>query len=511
MTTIALDEDETSPLEDIRLELTKLAEEESNQRKENAWLTTQSSETEESSSSPRGVEQGAALLQRYEKARDLYLQHRFESLVVDHLLTFDPQAYNSTDDTQRCFEFPEYPDNQQEIQELHTQSLATLQTQLEQILTHQSQLRDNFDSVSSRRQELQQMFQDLQAQDQPIQETEGTDMDVDNVEDVDDQALALEQERIEALQQSRRRLQEELAQLERETEQVELQSKLHQEQILTLQRENNITEELDTPCEGQEYEQLENMQAKADELQEMASFYRQMTQITEVLGGVKIVNVQEGSQSRLLQIHMLMYEKHNLLVTLHTSPKNVMKLQQAQWLLPNRNDGPLLVHPNLSKSISHDDRFSLVVQPLDDLVQYAKSALSPPDDLTFIVREALGRLRFTQDRVNDIAVLRQTVLTKVQNNNQVVCSLNDGIVVVLQMYDLYVRVEQMVGVSGWSEDVVQQIQNSLPKTDDPNKPLSITEIVHLIQDQVEQIKSEGHNPRTPRFPTRGTFPKRAFE
>ena len=93
---------------------------------------------------------------------------------------------------------------------------------------------------------------------------------------------------------------------------------------------------------------------------------------------------------------------------------------------------------------------------------------------------------------------KQRVLTKVVDNNQIVCSLNDGIIIVMRLYDNLVRAEQIVGVSGWDEATTERIRTSI-ETNENNTPSSI---VQYVQSELERLKEGGMNPRTPTMPKR---------
>ena len=124
--------------------------------------------------------------------------------------------------------------------------------------------------------------------------------------------------------------------------------------------------------------------------------------------------------------------------------------------------------------------------------------MAPPHDVRFVVRESLARIRIQRDRVNDLAILRRHVLTKVVDNHQIVCSLNDGIIIVMRLYDNLVRVEQIVGVSGWDEATTEMIRLSI----ETNKNTTPTSIVEHVQSELKRLKEGGMNPRTPTMPKR---------
>ena len=230
-------------------------------------------------------------------------------------------------------------------------------------------------------------------------------------------------------------------------------------------------------------------------MKEIGAFYDSLRGVLEELGGIKIDTVKEDSVRRRLFLTLICYDTFSVEVELQAYRNTFLQLVDARWV------GDAVVH---STEAPEDDVFSLKMAPLDDIVQIAKSTLRPPDDLRLFVRETLARIRMQQERVQDLSLLRQQVLTKVHNGNQVVCSLNDGIIVVMRLDERYVRVEQIIGVSGWTEAATQRIHDAIP-TDHIFNPTKATDVFKCVCDEIEALKSDGTNPRTPRFPVRKGF------
>ena len=218
---------------------------------------------------------------------------------------------------------------------------------------------------------------------------------------------------------------------------------------------------------------------------------------------MKILKTKEDSASRHIFLTLLIYETHQVEVELEVFRKNLLKLVNAKWLTtPKVTSVPMfLVDEDGSNSDKEPELFSLPLDPLEDLVQTAKTSMGPPHDLRFIVRETCAKIRFLQNRVDDIAVLRRRVLTKVVGNDKVVCSLNEGIVIVMRMYDQWVKVEQIVGVSGWEKSTTDKIHEVVSKKDESWTP---SKVVALVQKEVERLKLEEGLilPKTPVLPTR---------
>jgi hypothetical protein len=445
----------TTMMEELRNGLSKLKDLETDLSSADKWR--------EDSSSPRGVVESNALIQRYEAARDLYLQRRMENILVDHVGTYDGTT----------FEFPDHEENE-ELQERHAQALATLQTSVQTIQAKVTQLRDTYQTVCSRREELEQVVQDLEEDGDEIMQ--GNDDD-DDEQVLDEEDMALEQERIEQLQQTKRRLQEEVAKIQQDTRQAQERVRHNQEDISVLEQQDK----------GEDHADL---QKKVEELREMKVFYDSLREVLEELGGVKILEVLEEPNDRHLHVTVLLYDEHKVQIELEVYRKTALKLVRAKWITKP------VVHAQVE---GEDNDFSLSMDSLDDLVQVAKTTLGPPHDMRFIIRETLARIRIQKNRVNDLALLRRHVLTKIVGGDQIVCSLNDGIVIVMRLYEHWVRVEQIVGVSGWNQATTDKIQEAI--TQDENA--TPTSIVQQVQAEVERLKKGGVvNPRTPIMPKR---------
>jgi hypothetical protein len=446
----------SSLLDGLRAKLTQLQDLETN-------LSASSLEWREdaSSSSPTTVV-NPDLIARYQEARSLYLQRRIQHLLLDHIGTFDGSG----------FKFPQDDDDDdQEETKDHTETLQKLEMAATKCQSQWTHLQDLYQSVTSKREDLEYMVQDL--------EEKRTDQDDDMEEDdsssspVEEQELQLEQERMEQLQQRKRQLQQELASLSHEAQVVQLKSQSTEVELEQLQSNNDA----DHP---------QVLQEKITELVEMKEWYDSLRHLMEELGGVQITSVTEGSD-RNLRIQLQLYDLYPMQVSLQTYRQTSLQLVDAQWM-----EGPLQV-----TSTNTDDKdkppFSLPLESLDDLVQVSKSTLGPVDDLRFVVREALGRIRTLQQRVIDLYAARQHVLIKVVGD-QVVCSWNDGIVVALRYFDHLVKVEQVVGIGGWETGKMQELQEVLrPFT-------SLNEIVETVQTQIQEWKHQGVHQGTPTLP-----------
>mmetsp|Transcript_4249 Transcript_4249/g.10254 ORF Transcript_4249/g.10254 Transcript_4249/m.10254 type:complete len:486 (+) Transcript_4249:123-1580(+) len=426
-----------------------------------------------------------SLLERYEKAKSLYMKRRLETFMVDNVTEFDDNTnqFDIPDISSIASDNHTDDDAARTLEEKHAKALAELETAAQGINAKISNMRNAYQMVISRRKELEQMVQDLE---QDEDKDDGAENDKDHGVAIDVGDEDAEREKTELLQQKKRELEEEYDRLlKAKEERMKSISQSRNELALLKEEESKIIESGKDPTQFNE---------KIKELKEMKEFYDSLREVMEELGGVAILDAREDIESHHLFLTVSIYEKHRVEFELEVHRKTLLKLVDAKWL----------TNPVLS-SVRVDDirqeQFSLPLDPLDDLVQTAKTSMGPPHDLRFVVRETCARIRNIQNRVDDIALLRRRVLTKVVGNDQVVCSLNEGIVIVMRLYDQWVKVEQIVGVSGWNDSTTKKIQEVVSKRDETWTP---NLVVELVQKEVERLKAQDGLvlPKTPVLPLR---------
>jgi hypothetical protein len=435
--------------------------------------------------SPRSVaDSQASLLEQYEQAKALYIRRRLELITCEQVATYDPD----TDE----FEPPEGSTSierdddsaNHDADEAHAQALAALETTVQSVHAKLSQLRNTYEAVCTRRQELERMVQDLEDEEGVDDDSNNNMMDEESytIDQPDDADIELEQKKIEDLQQRKQQLQYQLDQLRKEREERHKRVMQYQSEVALLEEE-----EKDMNLQGKNPEEF---RAKIQELKQMQEFYDNLREILEELGGVKILTVKEDHENQHLHLTILIFQQHKVEIEMEVYRKNSLKLVDAK----------LVTNPVVMSTVSCEEQFSLGINPLDDLVQFAKTSMGPPHDVRFLIRETCARIRILQDRVNDLAILRQHYLTRVVGNDQIVCSLNENIAIVMRLYDQWVRVEQVVGL-GWETAVTDRIHAAVPDKDESLKP---TMVVEIVQKEIARLQTEEGFviPRTPELPTR---------
>jgi myosin heavy subunit len=434
------------------------------------------------SPSPKAVaEFQASLLERYHQAKALYMQRRMEKVLVDHVGTYDPTT-NEFDIPQMPWANDEDGGDDGDLEAQHAQALASLETTVQSVHAKLSTMRNTYQAICSRRQELEEMVKDLERDDSNDDE-EDTIGEETSAKEED---IAAEQQKIEELQQRKAELQEHLDRLRREKEERTKRISEHRGEVALLRQE-----QLRMNLAGKDPEEFRQ---KIQQLKEMKEFYDSLREVLEELGGVKIEQVKEDQENQHLILTVLLFEKYKVEIEMEVYRKTLLKLVNANWAT-----SPLVS----SSELDNDDLepFSISMNSLDDLVQVAKTSMGPPHDVRFIIRESCARIHIMQSRVEDFAILRRRVLTKVVGNDQVACSLNEGIVIVMRLYDQWVRLEQIVGVNGWDEAVIKRIRSTVPERDEKMKP---SLVVELVQKEIRRMQEqEGFViPKTPVLPKR---------
>jgi hypothetical protein len=498
-------------------------------------------------SSPTSVLQKEELLQRYQNSRSIYLQRRVQQKLLDHVGTFDGTTFEFPD--KDVEEEEEDNNNSKDEQDhahhaaAHDEALAKLQEKANQVQARCEQLQDLYQAVVSRREELEWMVEDVVAvpttdDDNDAEMEDADNNDNNNDEDeptIHEEELEIQQARMEQLQQTKRRMQQELASLQEETSRARsvVQDNRHELALLKEQQEEQQMDD-NYVNDNKNYDESD-LQERISELKEMKAWYDSMRQVSEELSGMRILNVVEVEDERarddnatctasattttttsarqLLLLTVQLDDQHEIQFQLAPHRKTSLKLVSAKW-----QTKPIVYAASSSttRKISsqdpdddddgQEDAFSLALPPLDDLVQVATTTLPPVHDLRFVLRESMARIRCMTTRVNELALLRTHVLTKI-HNDQVVCSLNDGIVIVMRLYnDNVVRVEQLAGVSGWDQAAVDQIEkavqfvSSASSGEHEYEHTSPRAIVELVQAKMQELKNSSGNPPTPKLP-----------
>lgn len=154
-----------------------------------------------------------------------------------------------------------------------------------------------------------------------------------------------------------------------------------------------------------------------------------------------------------------------------------------------------------------------------DLVELAAN-LAPVDDLRFLVRETQARIRAAMLRSEELAVLRGSYLTRIgpaprdAEEQEVVCSLSQGITVVLRLCgdcpltEGSVYIGNIVGVGGWKQSDLDGVKKAVSK----KAFASPVTLMDSLKQEIMRVTTHGMRgeeedttielPKTPVLPTR---------
>jgi hypothetical protein len=474
------------------------------------------------------------ILERYQQARSLYLHRRIKHVLCDHTSTFDGKTFTHPKNNNA------QENNKGDHTVAHSNALAHLHAAMKALAENCTRLQEEtYPSVQQERAALERMVQTLEGE----LDSEGSVGDDEN-EPPPNAVVATREDlldgqiRLDALERRKRALPQELAATREQEKQARAQKKAYQEELEALQ--TNSKSENDPEHDSNLEEDQETQQDKWDSLQEIKQYYDVMQQVMEELGGIKMIDTREQESNRHLILTFELYDRYCIRIDLEPLPRRKeFRVFHAQWWSAeeksssgigkarvlvyadqqsDEESGGLALADDVSNrkktNRSPHEPISLVIPSLDDLVQIAKMTVSPGEDVQFLLREALYRVRVLQDRVNELDSMRRRVLTKVvgDSGDQVVCSFNEGILVCLRLQERHILVEQVVGVGGWDPQVLEQLQKQLQNFVSHAPPqrhgglsapvVTPTSLVNKIQSQLEAWKQEGTItfPKTPRMP-----------
>jgi len=228
----------------------------------------------------------------------------------------------------------------------------------------------------------------------------------------------------------------------------------------------------------------------------------------EEIGGIKLLSVEEEGEDDEVVVKVHLLGKHKVHVNM-SSRGSAFTVTNAKF-----------VSSTLVRSAEDPETKSSVqmnIPALDDLVRLSRN-LGSVEDLRFLLREAMARIQTITARVDELAILRTRFLTKIGKiqyhdysfggeDQEIVCSLNEGITAVLRlspdcpMIDGSVFLDQIVGVGGWDMDVLDRIKDRVNAQPNCKGPLAIME---ALAKEIRRVQEEDGVllPGTPSMPAR---------
>lgn len=433
-------------------------------------------------------------VQRYETARNEYIHRRMLQVFYDHIGTFNGE-----------FDLPQLatPEEQAGLQEKKRKVQQQLVEAAAQVNQDNQNLQSKYSAFCARREELAKMIYDVQ---QMSQDFDGDDDD-DMEEDVDQEAFTYEGQHLADATQRKAELQLELERIRHEKEMALEKLEETKKEVDELQKKRGAVVRSVSPETLEELEtETSNMRKKVNELKEMSEWYGGLSEVMEEIGGIKLLSVDEGDGDEVVA-KVLLLGKHKIDVTM-TSRGSAFHVVRAKFasstLVRSAED------PETKSSVQVN------IPNLDDLVRLG-SKLGSVEDLRFVLRETMARIQTITARVNELAILRTRFLTKIGKiqyhdysfggeDQEIVCSLNEGITAVLRlspdcpMIDGSVYLDQIVGVGGWDMDVLDRIKDRVNAQPNCKGPLALME---ALVKEIRHVQEEGVTlPRTPSMPAR---------
>ena len=491
----------------------------------------------------------ASLLERYRQARDVYLQRRVLHSLFEHVETFQVDERTG----KPRFVKPSLSEEGEESDILEEELVVSkLQACVQRIQDRHMELQVQFAAFATKRDELEQMVHEVAAtagddEDDdddvvvdPLMMTISTD-DGENII-VDEVALQEQEEKLVVLQQRKAALETQIRNVDKENLQVQKSIKSATKDALekstgaaaAASSSSSMMEDIFSPeTVAQLQEQNIKMEADLYQLEEIHEFYKHLTQIVEELGGIRILSIQQqqqqvvpegeqGNAKEELSLTVLVYGTHKIQLRLQvddtrkrttlgrTSNSENLKVVHATFL-----SSTMLQSNNKNKSTP---AVQLRIPDLMDLVGLAEK-LAPGENLRFVVREASARIRTLQARVEELSELQTMVpVTKIypiQNitsfggdDQEVICSLEkEQISVLLRMtpdcplVKGSVYIAQLVGVGGWDNAVVADIEEQVNALEEYRRPV---DVIRAVKKEIQRRQEhEGLQlPPTPTLPAR---------
>lgn len=434
----------------------------------------------------------SSLLPRYEQVRDEYLKRRI-------LHTFCTEVEKD----QPILEAP----TEEEQAELENRQREVYSKLIEQIQTFQkakADLQSKYANFTTKRQNLDQLMKEMQNSSTIL---EGED-DMDEESDVDEEEMANQEERLLHLQQQAASLKAEISKVQNESK--GLKSGIEKLGVADENMDPNSLEKL--------REENEKLDAEVQRLEEVQEFYEKLVAVMEELSGIRIIgvdSVKAPDSQEELAFTIEVSSIHRIQIGLKPNEKSPEDLRVVYVKL-------------LSSPLMESDEFDggksirLTIPDFSDLVEISENC-PPGDNLRFVLRESVARIQILEARMNALVDLKNESgvvvnIGKLQRtsdilyggqNQEVVCSLDrEQVAVVLSLTPdcplskNSVYVSQMVGMGGWNEEQILDLQETVNSSGPFSRPLEV--ILELRAEIQRRVVNDGLAlPLTPRLPIIG--------
>lgn len=485
-------------------------------------------------------------LERYHKVRDTYIKSRMEELFLKHVSTFDSST--------NTFQFP--PQEQEQDPGVAVNSEIICKELKQTVLAVNDSylhLHSKYDNLFDQRKELERKIQDLEKSTEKENDDGVIPMEEDDDDDDVDGERVLEEERLKSLMYKRNELEAKLRTIRAEQSKAKLNIEKKRKLIQELRKKDATDDDDEQEETAKTVEEMEEetmkLRERTQQLRDMSQWYDSIRCAMEELSNIRIIGIQQPPPSfqqdkendtpaarrlrrssgtstmshnnvdlylklKLMDEHILQIGLVNSFATQNNSSasSDTFRVKEAEILTPTVVKESIYSGPEFEKGNSNQDADSpfhtvqaIIPQPTD-LVELCQS-LEPVEDIRLIIRETMARIRAITSRVEELAKLRTKYLTKINSSactsygyggedQEIVCSINDGISVVLRLstdcplLPGSVYIQQIVGVGGWDQSVLERWKVRL----NGMKHKTPVHLMDALVDTISKVKNEGKMP-----------------
>ena len=492
----------------------------------------------------------AELTKRYRQARDTYLRHRINDLILDHLSTLESKPDENGNLT-LSLQLPQ-PGADSDPAELQ-QLLANVKQDLYQNVVNLKLAHENvyykYQSLMEKKQRLKDIVQKL-SQEEELNDADANmeDVEHDVNKDMEESEVQLQEERMQSLLAKKSILEGKLRQIRTETDMVQHDIEVKKDRLVQLLEMNQDTKARpispDTVLQDVDLEEIEaeteKLREESAKYQDMSFFYESARLALEEISGVQILSIAEKEHVSsdpsqnvsttthnhdILVMKLLLLHQHTVEMHLVSSTGSSSSSTSSGNEEFKVSSAQLTSSPILSDSLPDTDEnknnpsstVTLAIPPLDDLVSIAKN-FDSARGIRFVLQETLKRIRITSDRVTELALLRSKYLTKITlpssnkkkynyggEDQEIICSINSSITVVIRLTPDCPRIKgsayiyQIVGVGGWEEQVLQRLKVKVNEY----HSRSPIEVMDRLVEEVDALEQRGVRiPTTPVLPAK---------
>ncbi|KAL9184443.1 hypothetical protein ACHAXT_002529 [Thalassiosira profunda] len=458
-----------------------------------------------------------ALVRRYKALRDTYIQQRTFDAFLQSLQGYDPAT------NELPLPEPVTEADKAALQQRREEVLASVRGTMAEVTAGADGVRAKWAQFDEKREELARIVEGMERDERKRQlegeAQEGAEMDDDGEEEIAEDDVALEKERLEELRARKAQLEERLRGVRAEL--VDVEDDCHRTKRAVNEvratsgrkpldwrgltgdgneaggEEGGNVEYLATGAQEAEAE-IAELQGRAAGLKESREFYDGIRELMEELGGVKILSSKTADEGFVLTLMLLGSHVLEIALDKSATDKDGLRVRGAKLTTPTAFAVPAasveggeataspaeatmhslsLSNASFSQILARKPSETMAVPPLDDLVAWSHSLESSSHGIRFVIVETMARLRTVVARYGELKALRERYAAQVYEvekdakfggaEQEVVCSMNEGVAVALRLgadcplIPGSVYVSELFGVGGWEEARLEELKASV--------------------------------------------------